>query len=301
MAAFEWDRLRQPMQKLAEGGFCSIYSTSCENTGDGDGQIVGDGEIVVKTTTTASPLAVADLRREQELLTCMAPHENVMRLLGHGSHPLTGLPFIVLPLISGLDLPGPRESTSIWSRRSAVKRWHALRACRVASELADALDHCHHRAIPGSRLLHRDVKPRNLGLDASDRLVLFDFGLAARWQVAEGDEEASKQRLLTAYTGSLRYMAPEVMVGADGGSKALYNHKCDVYSWAVLTWQLLAHALPYSELACFGPMEVMKRCREVSHTPRHARHASHTHPSLRAGTPTMPHSTSVSTVPFLAH
>ena len=35
--------------------------------------------------------------------------------------------------------------------------------CRVASSLYQALRHCHEDAVPGFRLVHRDVKPDNIG------------------------------------------------------------------------------------------------------------------------------------------
>jgi len=45
---------------------------------------------------------------------------------------------------------------------------------------------------------------------------------------------------LTGNTGSTRYMAPEVALGLT------YNTSCEVYSWAVLCWQLVEQKLPYS-------------------------------------------------------
>ena len=41
------------------------------------------------------------------------------------------------------------------------------------------LGYCHCGAIPGVGVMHRDLKPDNIGFAASDnRLILFDFGLA---------------------------------------------------------------------------------------------------------------------------
>ena len=45
---------------------------------------------------------------------------------------------------------------------------------------------------------------------------------------------------MTGETGSLRYMAPEV------GSNETYNHKADVYSWAVVAWQVFTKSTPYT-------------------------------------------------------
>jgi len=112
--------------------------------------------------------------------------------------------------------------------------------------LAQALHYCHCGAMEDTRVLHRDIKPNNIGFLGSGRLVLFDFGLAKTWAVATDDLET---RQLTGQTGSLRYMAPEVALNQP------YNHKAEVFSFASVLWQMCAHEIPFQDLQVPAFME----------------------------------------------
>jgi len=76
--------------------------------------------------------------------------------------------------------------------------------------------------------------------------VLFDFGLAARWQL-ESAEEGGNQltvvdepaRPLTGQTGSTRYMSPEVALSQP------YSCQAEVFSFATILWQMAAHERPF--------------------------------------------------------
>ena len=98
----------------------------------------------------------------------------------------------------------------MWKRLPQCKAWPLSRALDCAVQLASALAYCHDEAFAGYRVLHRDVKPPNIGFKPDGQLVLFDFGLATLW--VRGDDVANDDapRKLTGETGSLRYMAPEV-------------------------------------------------------------------------------------------
>jgi len=115
------------------------------------------------------------------------------------------------------------------------------RALKVALQLAEALDYCHSGCFPGLRVLHRDLKPNNIGFLADGRLALFDFGLAKLWRVGPDDGGGTEVRPLTGNTGSLRYMAPEVAL-----SKA-YSHRAEVFAFATLVWQMVSHDRPYAD------------------------------------------------------
>ena len=115
-----------------------------------------------------------------------------------------------------------------------------MRTLRVARELALALDYCHSQSFPGCRVLHRDLKPNNIGFMPDGRLALFDFGLAKLWRLADGDD-GSESRPLTGNTGSLRYMAPEVAMSRP------YSHRAEVFAYATIVWQMLALQRPFSD------------------------------------------------------
>lgn len=90
-------------------------------------------------------------------------------------------------------------------------------------QLCRALAYVHNRGV-----VHRDIKPNNV-LVAPDGVVkLLDFGLAGT-----GDE-------LLAAMGTPSYLAPEIQDAHRG------DHRSDLYSLGVLTYQLLTHRLPFT-------------------------------------------------------
>eukprot|EP00980_Cylindrotheca_fusiformis_P018709 scaffold6231_cov108-Cylindrotheca_fusiformis.AAC.5 len=66
----------------------------------------------------------------------------------------------------------------------------------------------------------------------NNNVKLFDFGLAKELPTVGADEHGLYH--FTARTGSPRYMAPEVAKGER------YNESCDIYSFAILLWEILA-------------------------------------------------------------
>ena len=83
-------------------------------------------------------------------------------------------------------------------------------------------------------ILHRDLKPTNIILDACGRAKVADFGLS-RVLTPETMLE------LTPETGSYLYMAPEVV------RHEVYATQADVWSWACCVSELLTGMKPYTE------------------------------------------------------
>ena len=81
-----------------------------------------------------------------------------------------------------------------------------------------------------------DLKPDNIGYLSDGTLKLMDFGLStcvrARTNIFE-------TYAMTGCTGSLRYMAPEVMRSEE------YTEKVDVYGYGLVLYQLITNKLPY--------------------------------------------------------
>jgi serine/threonine protein kinase len=126
-----------------------------------------------------------------------------------------------------------------WVRMRQCKKWPLSRALDVAAQLATALAYCHDEALAGYRVMHRDVKPPNIGFKPDGQLVLFDFGLATLWARDEAQPDDVTPRQLTGETGSLRYMAPEV------ANWQPYNHKAEVFSFATVVWEMATHRRPF--------------------------------------------------------
>lgn len=118
-----------------------------------------------------------------------------------------------------------------------------------AYDLSDALGYLHKRGI-----IYRDLKPENIGFDVRDDIKLFDFGLAT--EMKEDRKAGHDTYKLTGMTGSPRYMSNEV------ANEEPYNEKSDVYSFAILFWEMLSTKVPFelytmkslSEKVWNGPM-----------------------------------------------
>lgn len=94
------------------------------------------------------------------------------------------------------------------------------------------------RYLHKNNVIYRDLKPENIGFDVRDTALIFDFGLVKELQPK--DKTGVDEYRLSGKTGTRRYMAPEVVLCKPYGKSA------DVYSFAILMWQVLALKEPYS-------------------------------------------------------
>ncbi|KAL6208643.1 hypothetical protein ACLB2K_019590 [Fragaria x ananassa] len=101
---------------------------------------------------------------------------------------------------------------------------------QLALDLSKGLSYLH-----AKRIVHRDVKTENVLLDKNRTLKIADFGVAR--------VEAQNPRDMTGETGTLGYMAPEVLDGKP------YNRKCDVYSFGICLWEIYCCDMPYPNLS----------------------------------------------------
>ncbi|XP_022946656.1 serine/threonine-protein kinase HT1-like [Cucurbita moschata] len=101
---------------------------------------------------------------------------------------------------------------------------------QIALHLSRGLSYLHSKKI-----VHRDVKTENMLLDSQRTLKIADFGVAR--------VEAQNPRDMTGETGTLGYMAPEVLDGKP------YNRRCDVYSFGICLWEIYCCDMPYPDLS----------------------------------------------------
>ncbi|HTK54045.1 MAG TPA: protein kinase [Gemmatimonadaceae bacterium] len=106
----------------------------------------------------------------------------------------------------------------------------------ILRDVANALGYAHRQGI-----VHRDVKPENIFLDATRRRALLsDFGIARTIDTESGIT------LLGAALGTPQYMSPEQI---DGDS---VDGRSDIYSLGVLGWELLTGRRPWAGESLYG-------------------------------------------------
>lgn len=112
-------------------------------------------------------VAVAINEIEGELaIHSMLDHENIVSLYGAG-FTTDKSRFLVLERLDGGTLTQQLGyDTRIRDRRRRFwkkNKMPYIKVLEVARQIAEAMDYCHRRAVPGSMVLHRDLKPDNIG------------------------------------------------------------------------------------------------------------------------------------------
>ncbi|XP_073265641.1 serine/threonine-protein kinase STY46 isoform X4 [Populus alba] len=100
---------------------------------------------------------------------------------------------------------------------------------RVAIDVSKGM-HCLHQ----NNIVHRNLKSANLLMDENGVAKVADFGVA---------RVRDQSGVMTAETGTYRWMAPEVI------EHKPYDHKADVFSFGIVLWELLTGKLPYEHLS----------------------------------------------------
>eukprot|EP01038_Epipyxis_sp_PR26KG_P005042 gene5042-7036_t len=181
---------------------------------------------------------VRDFLEEQQF-SMRIDHPNIIRILGCGKYPR---PFSVFEYLGGGTL-----TDQIKKRSNPVKSMFKNKSSQdsfydtilaSAREIASGIDYLHNLVSDEISIVHRDLRPDNIGFTTSGTLKVFDFGLSKCIISHSSDDEVFE---MTGCTGCLRYMAPENLL------QQPYNEKVDVYSFGVILWQMMSSKVPFQE------------------------------------------------------
>jgi len=229
---------------VAEGGMGRIYKATDQRTGE---------PVAIKLLHSDLASLEDQLRFHQEARALIAvQHPNVARVFAVDE--IADGPCLIMEWLDGQPLSALIHQGALPIRLAA----------RIALDVARALDAAHGRGI-----IHRDVKPSNVMVTATDQpdaieAKLLDFGVAHLGDALIDDSN----RML----GTVLYMAPEQLRAIAGR----VDGRSDLYSLGALMFEMLTGQLPMPRQSLFALMVAHRTRRPpLAHTL-----ASHVHPQL---------------------
>jgi serine/threonine-protein kinase len=196
--------------KLGSGGMSTVY--------------------LARDTTLDRPVAVKVMHREmseqadqlerfrqEARAVAKLSHPNVVSVIDAGED--GGYPYIVFEYVEGETLK---------ARINRVGALDVQEALAYAIEIARGLTVAHAR-----KMVHRDIKPQNVLIDAEGRAKLTDFGISRQ---LEQDGMTATGRVL----GTTDYVAPEQAMGRGT------DQRSDIYSLGVVLYEMFTGQVPFA-------------------------------------------------------
>ena len=221
----------QIVKKIGSGAFGNVYF----------GKLRGTTEIAIKvanpsTLSSSSPnnsndsQIIEEFSRELSIWSSLK-HPNIVLFIGACIDPIDSSIMIVSEYMQNGTLNDAFKSKKI------VLDWNTK--IRISLQVSCAMAYLHSRTPP---LLHRDLKGDNILLNREMVAKVGDFGLSKMMSIKEGGGAGDAVAATQTITGTPYWMSPEVIRGERYGTSA------DVYSFAIILWQILSEkSNPYED------------------------------------------------------
>jgi serine/threonine protein kinase/tetratricopeptide (TPR) repeat protein len=222
------------LRELGHGGMGTVYLAA-----RADDQY--QKRVAIKTIRGLdSEEVLRHFRRERQILAAL-DHPNIARLFDGGSTD-DGLPYFVMEFVEGQPIDEFCDERAL----SVHQRLALFRGVCAAVQYAHS-----------NLVVHRDIKPKNILVDAQDVPKLLDFGIAKLLNPEISGEAATG----TVLAMTPEYASPEQMRGQP------ITTATDVYSLGVVLYQLLTGHRPYGREAR-NSLELFKAvCEEEPERP----------------------------------
>ena len=197
------------LQLLGEGGMGAVYKAH-------DRELEKDVALKLIRAELARNPEILQRFKHEIILARQITHRNVIRIFDIGQ--ADAHKYITMEYLEGRDL------------RVVLREKGKLppeEAAKIVLQICRALEAAH-----GEGVIHRDLKPQNIMLDANGRAYVMDFGIA-RSAYLPGMTQTG------ALVGTPEYMSPEQAKGEK------LDERSDLFSLGVILYELLAGSSPY--------------------------------------------------------
>ncbi len=202
-------------KQIGQGGMGAVYVATDVRFGS---------TVAIKETLCMDDNFRKAIEREARLLNSLK-HTALPRVSDHFEES-DGM-FLVMEYIPGDDIAAMLEGRTVPFAVDQVLKW--------ADQLLDALDYLHTQEMP---VIHRDIKPQNLKLNARGQMILLDFGLAKGNSTDAGHNTAAK----SIFGYSRNYASLEQIQGTGTDPRS------DLYSLAATFYHLITNTAPEDAL-----------------------------------------------------
>lgn len=144
-------------------------------------------------------------------------HPHILPLFDYGTE--DDILYLVMGLVEGGSLSDLIDEGALPPRRVE----------KILREIASAMDYAHRQGV-----IHRDIKPGNILIDAEGHALLTDFGIVKMTQQSESADLTG-----TGIVGTPAYMAPEQAQGLE------LDERADIYALGTVVYEMLTGQQPY--------------------------------------------------------
>ena len=190
---------------LGEGGKKKVYLAH-------DTELDRDVAFALIKTEKLDESARTRIKREAQAMGKLGDHPNIVSIFDIGDH--QGQPYIVIPFMPGGDVEG-------LIKKAADHKLPLDKATDIAKSVCRGLEFAHAKGI-----IHRDIKPGNIWLNAEGMAQIGDFGLAVA-------VDLSRLTGVGMMVGTVSYMPPEQAMGGKVTAKA------DLYSLGAMLYEMV--------------------------------------------------------------
>jgi eukaryotic-like serine/threonine-protein kinase len=206
------------LKLLGIGGMGSVYRVH-------DRELDRDVALKLIRGDIATNASTLERFKREIQLSSKVTHKNVLRVFDLGE--THGVKYLTMEYVEGEDLAGLLQRE---------KRLPMPRILSIFRQICEGLQAAHAKGV-----IHRDLKPQNVMLDAEDHVLLTDFGLAKT-------VEQSGVTQTGAIVGTPYYMSPEQVKGETAGPQS------DIYSLGIMLYEMVTGAVPFTGKSAFEVM-----------------------------------------------